>query len=75
MYLLVLNFFMSPFCFLNDTVIGFPGWVEPKTEIVGYSETNPVYLPLIDRNDDSRNGTTAKRGLGRVGIDDTGKLH
>jgi hypothetical protein len=45
---------------------GFPGWEDPESEFLGYSDTDPIYLPL--------EGGTAKRGLGRVGIDDAGKL-
>ena len=46
---------------------GYPGWEETESEFLGYSDTDPIYLPL--------EGGTAKRGLGRVGIDDAGKLY
>jgi len=48
----------------NITIIqhGFPGWVVPDESLVGYCDTDPVYLPLND----------TMRGLGTVGIDDQG---
>lgn len=47
---------------------GYPGWVIPDQELVGYSDTDPVYLPLKD----GQNTTRGKRVLGRLGLDDTG---
>jgi alpha-L-rhamnosidase len=54
----------------NLTVIrhGFPGYVEVQREFVGYSDTNPVYLPLSGRRGRSR----AQRGLGRINLNDMG---
>ena len=51
----------------NLTIIqhGFPGWVVPDESLVGYSDTNPVYLPVSQ-------DSNAKRVLGSVGIDDQG---
>ena len=46
---------------------GFPGWVVPKETLVGYSDTDPVYLP-----DPGDGNNTRKRVLGMVGIDDKG---
>jgi hypothetical protein len=43
---------------------GFPGWVIPGREVIGFSEVDPAYLPL--------NSSRYKRGLGRVGFDDEG---
>lgn len=56
---------------------GFPGWLELDREMVGTSDSNPVYLPLSKSDTHSinyNNGTTTniragKRALGRVGID------
>jgi hypothetical protein len=54
----------------NLTVIrhGFPGYVEVKREFVGYSDTNPSFLPLAGR----RGRSIAKRGLGRINLNDMG---
>jgi len=57
---------------------GYPGWVIPEQDLVGYSDTDPVYLPLEGWHGEQQkkfnNGkqNKKKRALGRVGIDDTG---
>ena len=55
----------------NVTVIrhGFPGYLNVSREFLGYSDSNPLYLPLVKRRDRSIAST---RGLGRVGFDDAG---
>ena len=58
---------------------GFPGWVVPKETFVGYSDEDPVYLPLLDDIDDgiyvppAKNGeeSKAKRVLGTIDIPNT----
>jgi hypothetical protein len=54
----------------NLTVIrhGFPGYVAVKREFVGYSDTNPIFLPLPG----DRGRSIAKRGLGRINLNDMG---
>jgi hypothetical protein len=53
---------------------GYPGWVVPEETLVGYSDTDPVYLPLSgDRNNNNnKERQKQKRVLGMVGIDDQG---
>ncbi|KAL3920723.1 MAG: hypothetical protein SGILL_003117, partial [Bacillariaceae sp.] len=54
----------------NVTVIrhGFPGYVDVKRELVGYSDHDRTYLPLSGR----RGRVIGKRGLGRIGYNDAG---
>eukprot|EP00536_Pseudo-nitzschia_multiseries_P005357 jgi/Psemu1/285715/fgenesh1_pg.100_\ len=47
---------------------GYPGWVYPHKERVGFSDTDPVYLPLPE----GFNTRWGKRFLGWEGIEDTG---
>jgi hypothetical protein len=53
---------------VNVTQHGFPGWVVPKREFLGYSDSDSSFLPLYGRGDRS----IRKRGLGRVGFNDEG---
>jgi alpha-L-rhamnosidase len=54
----------------NLTVIrhGFPGYVEVEREFIGYSDTNPSFLPLTGQ----LRRSIAKRGLGRINLNDMG---
>jgi hypothetical protein len=47
---------------------GFPGYVNVDRDFLGYSDTNPTYLPLSGR----RRRMVGKRGLGRIGFNDAG---
>ncbi|KAG7358401.1 hypothetical protein IV203_014989 [Nitzschia inconspicua] len=47
---------------------GFPGYINVRREFVGYSDTNPVYLPLSRHHARS----LGQRGLGRINLEDKG---
>jgi hypothetical protein len=50
---------------------GYPGWVVPDESLVGYSDTDPVYLP-VPGDTESDEPKKKKRVLGTVGVDDQG---